>query len=190
MLGNALELPQDDTTLDGEVGIAIQIIEGGEVIEDFTNIHKRMEIKSKADKIAANYATMFRRTYVIRDRLIQPRFRLYLAAERALLDRLEDALVDPARPLYLGESDDIVIVSVRGRAVYEPVTTTTLDSIALGVLAGGEVVYLPVAFHARRWGKYDCERAMYTVGRHLMAEEPIEAYEIGDAHVVFDPTWQ
>ncbi|MDW8009621.1 MAG: CRISPR-associated protein Cas5 [Chloroflexota bacterium] len=87
---------------------------------------------------------------VFRYFLVRPAFRVFVASEDGtMVDEIAAALADPARPLYLGRSDDPVVVQVVWQG--EVGRVEAQDAWALvpstEVEAGeGELLRLPLAF--------------------------------------------
>jgi hypothetical protein len=64
-----------------------------------------------------------------RQKIVKPVFRLYLSGDGELLQEVERALGDPARILYLGESDDLVELSGIGIREAVRVQSDRIDSV-------------------------------------------------------------
>jgi len=83
--------------------------------------------------------------------LVRPAYRVYLAAEsQELIGRLWEALHRPARPLYLGGSDDMVVVTPRWMGVVDWAQASETWGMLPGLHEGCELIRLPVAFRAGR----------------------------------------
>ncbi|MER3467337.1 MAG: hypothetical protein C4312_01695 [Thermoflexus sp.] len=83
--------------------------------------------------------------------LVQPAYRAYLAsAAPRLIEELWEALHRPARPLYLGGSDEMVIVTPRWKGPLTWADGQEVWGLLPGLHEGCELIRLPVAFRAGR----------------------------------------
>ena len=83
--------------------------------------------------------------------LVRPSYRVYLASEsRTLIHELGEALRRPARPLYLGGSDDMVIVSPRWMGELTWAESREIWGLLPGIYEGCELIRLPLAFQTGR----------------------------------------
>ncbi len=86
--------------------------------------------------------------------LVRPAFRIFMASEDGeLVGEIEEALANPARPLYLGRSDDPVVVQVVWRGKVEQVEAQdawALVPSAEAEASEGELLRLPLAFRRGR----------------------------------------
>ncbi|MGI6365397.1 MAG: CRISPR-associated protein Cas5 [Bacillota bacterium] len=178
LMGCALGLPADSYDLILDMEITVGIENEGEFIETYSRIIKR------------DPRTPDRRTLVIRQKLLQPVFRLYLLAEEILAEQVAMGLAAPAFPLSLGESDDILEIDDIGIFPYRTEQACVIDSI-LPVDCGCQptsnyqTVVLPIAF---KRGKRDWEGVdyrSYYVGRNISLAQPIEVAEVEGKKVVF-----
>ena len=127
--------------------IGLRIIEPGIETTHFRSTFKRNEKDRESDD-PDDHAT-YNRAIANCDTLIQPTFRVYLADfgekgtdaaegdDASLLDTLRERLLDPARPLYLGRSDDLVIVENLEILRAERVVLSDLTTLNC-VMPGGE----------------------------------------------------
>jgi CRISPR-associated protein Cas5h len=78
--------------------------------------------------------------------LVRPSFRIFVRGNDSTIKELNQALQTPLRPLYIGQSDDLVVVSniqlLEVRATYSKI----IHSVVEGVHPGCEVVKLPRRF--------------------------------------------
>jgi len=87
--------------------------------------------------------------------LVRPAYRMYLAAEdREIIADIAKALQDPARPLYLGQSDDMVDVSVRWVDKLQVRETEEAYGLVPGIHGGCQLLRLPLAFRSERSLQY------------------------------------
>jgi len=178
LIGCALGLPADSFDLLSGMDIAVGLEEDGEIIETYSRIIKR------------DPRTPDRRTLLIRQKLLQPVYRLYLLAEEELAERVAKRLTDPVFPLALGESDDLLEVDQVLIAPAETETVQEIDSILpadLGVepVSPFNTSYLPIAFKRGKRDWTGVEYRSYYVGQNLVLNGQISAYIAGEKRVVF-----
>lgn len=83
--------------------------------------------------------------------LVRPAYRVYLAsASRELVEDLWEALRHPARPLYLGGSDDMVVVTPRWIGELTWAEGQEVWGLLPGLHEGCEQIRLPIAFRSGR----------------------------------------
>ncbi len=83
--------------------------------------------------------------------LVRPAYRVYLASEsRHLLENLWSALRNPARPLYLGGSDDMVVATLRWMGELAWADSCEVWGLLSGIHEGCELVRLPATFRSGR----------------------------------------
>jgi CRISPR-associated protein Cas5 subtype I-B len=178
LIGCALGIPADSFDLLSEMDIAVGLEEEGEIIETYSRIIKR------------DARTPDRRTLLIRQKLLQPVYRLYLLAGEELAETVAKRLTDPVYPLALGESDDMLEVDQVLVSSMEKEDVHEIDSIlpvGLGLEPISEhiVSYLPIAFKRGKRDWTGVEYRSYFVGQSLVLNQEIQAYIAGDKRVVF-----
>ncbi|WP_194174869.1 CRISPR-associated protein Cas5 [Desulfofundulus thermobenzoicus] len=159
-------------------GIGIQ--EEGRLVETYSKIIKwdRRDLRNQM------------RTLVMKQKLHQPVYRMYICGPAGMMMRLAGALESPHFPLYLGESDDLV--EVRDVALYPvcPVEASILHScvpVDAGNLRSGRamVVHLPVAFTAgRRKGWTGVQYRDYYVAPTVELDREVAAFAVEGKNVV------
>ncbi len=86
--------------------------------------------------------------------LVRPAYRLFVASDdEGLVEELYGALARPARPLYLGRSDDVVVVSLVWRGAVRQVNSREAWALVPTLQdggSGGELLRLPLAFKGGR----------------------------------------
>lgn len=81
-----------------------------------------------------------------RDFLVKPSYVVYMSGSDQIVRELLDGLENPARPLYLGQSDDMVILEdLHSMEIYE-VQSTVAHSVVEGIYPGCELLKLPLKF--------------------------------------------
>ncbi len=83
--------------------------------------------------------------------LVRPAYRVYLASgSQTIVQELGEALRRPARPLYLGGSDDMVIVNLRWIGEVKQAEGREVWGLLPGIYEGCELIRLPLAFQSGR----------------------------------------
>lgn len=177
LIGCALGLPADSFDLLAEVEISVGLEQEGELVETYSRIIKR------------DPRTPDRRTLLIRQKLLQPTYRLYLLAEAPLAEEIATRLADPVFPLALGESDDIVEIDQINVYPAESELVKSVDSILPADLAepssDSNTAYLPIAFKQGKRDWKGVEYRSYYVGKQLALDQAVSAFKAGDKRVVF-----
>lgn len=182
-VANALGLPQDDYSWRSRLQFGVRLLKRGSLIETYTQWQKWNPSKDAYTML------------VTKQKLLQPAFRLYVGGETMDLNRVGGALENPARPLYLGESDDVVEVHNVVMEHAEEGKHDRLDSIAFAPALNGklpeggdvEVMPLPLAFSPVGRGNYEVRYEMAYVGEALTLDAPVPCYlmpESGEAIVL------
>ncbi len=194
LVANALDLSQDDYSLRPSLRFAIGIERPGELVESYSKIMKVREAKTPEE--AAKPGNIFISTSVIKQKIVSPAFWVYILAKRDELERLQKALHDPARPLYLGESDDVVDLTQIGIVDTIPITTDRFDCAVPGVKEPQEgntpanIVNLPYHFIKRGKSDWGLQRHLYTYrmdGGPLTVKTVEPAYRVNGKNISFEP---
>lgn len=174
LLSNALGLKRDDYSLqEWHLKIGIGAKEIGKKSKELSKILKlvsrerafkcnscgqifrRTSKKKKCPICGAqleeipNYRRTFPSAPIHREFLIQPSYTVYLISEKEEIDKLSQALENPARPLYLGNSENLVDISVSELKEVEKVKSKKVNTIAEGAHPRSFVERLPYKFHKR-----------------------------------------
>lgn len=78
--------------------------------------------------------------------LVNPRYRIYLVGEDALIEEIAQKLKNPERVCYLGQSDDMVDISDVVVMEVQKERSATVSSVVEGVHESCEVVKVPYKF--------------------------------------------
>jgi hypothetical protein len=127
--------------------------------------------------------TSFPSSPMFRYFLVNPAYAIYLGGNEQLLKGIKDTLQNPSRPLYLGQSDDVVDVKVFSVIEIERKLSSEVHSIFPGIKDNCEILKLPYKFQ-------DEETLIYSPVLSLppsfpyVLEEEIEAY-VFDGQVIW-----
>jgi CRISPR-associated Cas5-like protein len=177
LVASALGYPADHMQPMKDLRFGIAVEQDGDPVETYSRI-------IKWDR---RFQGM--RTLVIKQKIYQPVYRVYLGGAVAELDRIASALADPAFPLFLGESDDLVEVRdvmVHDAMAVESDTFHCCVPVDCGrtVSSGITVVHLPVGFKAGSRGWDGVEYRDYYVAPVVRLDVPADAWEVDGKRVV------
>lgn len=181
LIGCAMGLPADSYDLLHQLQITVGLERSGEIIESYSRIMKR------------DPRNFDRRTLLIKQKLLQPEFTMYVLAEHSLAQRIAGSLMNPVYPLSLGESDDLV--EVCEVAVFDEVQGSTAiihsalpRDLEVEPLGEYQTAYLPIRFKAakgRRGGWSGVEYRNYYLGHELNLPTAVPGWQAGEKWVVF-----
>ncbi|MBO8138334.1 MAG: CRISPR-associated protein Cas5 [Desulfotomaculum sp.] len=130
------------------------------------------------------------RTLVMKQKLYQPVFCMYIGGSRERIEDIASALQNPAFPLFIGESDDVV--EVTGVTIFpaEQVETDILEccvptECGQVVSEGATVVHLPVGFQTGGRGKWTgVQYRDYYVANQVQLQSSVTANKVGNKRVI------
>ncbi|WP_305513803.1 hypothetical protein [Methanobrevibacter sp. V14] len=132
-----------------------------------------------------NYNKQWLNTQINKQRLINPYFSIYLISEdisgEFSLNNIKNSLINPKRPLYLGESDDIVnIINISIVEINEN-NSSKVISIVPGIYQCSDLIKLPINI------KFDNSKESLTICSIPKGDlgESIKCYEYNDENFVF-----
>jgi len=148
-----------------------------------------LETFSKIFKPAREGGALFDRTILMRQKLVNVHYTIYLKASEPLLSEAQQALRAPHWPLYLGESDDVVDV-IKPRVVEsKPRDVQEVHSIIPGFVEGCHLVNVPSRYTETTRQQWQIDRQIYSIppeGEAAMLTKPRQAYPIEGRNIVFD----
>lgn len=178
LVAAAMGYPADHVKPMDELCFGIAISQDGNLLENYSSI-------IKWDR---RFQGM--RTQVIKQKLYQPDYYMYIGGEENNINDIACALKDPVFPLFLGESDDVV--EVKDVQVYSPsIEECNVMDCCVPAESGRArsygitVVHLPVGFKTGSRGSFaGVEYRDYYVGPVVELEQPVQAYNLGGKRVV------
>ena len=180
MIACAMGWPSDNYLEFENLKIGIAIVDSGDRIDAYSRI-------IKWDRRDKNM-----RTLLMRHKLLQPVYQIFVKGEKILIENIAKALVEPFFPLYLGESDDIVEIKDVKVFPVQKVSTLKVNSILPQEMGRPinkvELVHLPVGFLAeelckkRVWSGVNYQG--YYIAEEIILDTPVEAYQLGEMRVV------
>ncbi|RKY02727.1 hypothetical protein DRP77_07440 [Candidatus Poribacteria bacterium] len=84
---------------------------------------------------------------IFKELLVRPSYKVYLASkDEALIGEIAAALRNPARPLYIGQSDDMAVVDLLWEGEVRKEKGKKLFGLLRGTVEGCELLRLPFGF--------------------------------------------
>lgn len=173
LIANALGMWQDDYSLIDKIQIGVRILKSGSVVETFSRW-----MKWNADRGMT--------TTVVKQKLIQPVYRIYVSAEPSLLNQIHQALHEPARLLYLGDSDDMTELAKIQIQDADKVESKWIDSAVPfeTISADNQIINLativrwPVRFEQQNKTTHSVEYEMAYLAEKLELAKPISCWKL------------
>lgn len=139
MLANAMGLLRDDYSLQDIFRIGMSVLNKGDRNVEMAKI---LKLKPGMGKIVRDFPS----SPISREFIVQPAFRYFIAGDMTEVEILYQALKSPQRPLYLGQSDDLVEYSISELMDVEPVISNEFFSAVNEVVADATLEKLPFKF--------------------------------------------
>ena len=118
---------------------------------------------------------LFPSSPIFKELLVRPSYEVFLASEDdSLMQEVTDALRSPERPLYLGQSDDMVVVEVLWEGEVRSTHVRELWGLVRGVHEGCEVLRLPFGFER--------DSVLYLPLTSLPKKPPLRLVELREAY--------
>mgnify|MGYP001133041196 CR=1 FL=1 len=176
LLANALGLARNDFSLQDKLSIGIRPLRWGQANRELAKILKLKGF----DKTRI---TSFPSSPMFRYFLVNSAYTIYLGGDEQLLEEIKDALRNPSRPLYLGQSDDLVDVKVFSVIKIERKLSREVHSVFPGIKDNCEILKLPYKFQDEETLIYSPVLSLPPSFPYMLGEE-IEAY-IFDGQVIW-----
>jgi len=124
----------------------------------------------------------FPSTPMFKEFLVAPRYKMFLIGEKELLKKIYEKLRNPERPLYLGQSDDMIDFLNPELIGIEEIESKEIHSIIKGIYEGCEIIRLPYKFSED--GK-SLEEITVSIPHKfpLILKEEIKCYKFRTIHV-------
>lgn len=135
--------------------------------------------------ISFNYNKSWLSTQINKQRLINPYFSIYVISEdqngEFSLENLKKALISPKRPLYLGESDDVVNILNISIVEINKTCSSNISSIVPGIYQNSDLIKIPTNI------KFDKSKENFTLCSipHGDIGKSIECFEYDGENFVF-----
>lgn len=141
LLSSAMGFVRNDFVLQDVIEIGIQPLYVQASSRELAKI-----LKLTAEREGGMKAGTFPSSPMYRYFLVRPCFRIFIRGSDSTIREIAQALQSPLRPLYIGQSDDVVVVSNIQEMEAKPTHSRIIHSVVEGVYPGCEVVKLPRRF--------------------------------------------
>jgi len=166
MIANALGLQRDDYSLQDEIKIGIAVKEFG---FKNTEMAKILKLKENKNRPIRNYPS----SPMFREYVVNPEYTVFLGSDEYAINKIFNALKFPERPLYLGQSDDLVDLKIYSPIDIEEVEADYVDSVVEEIMPGATIEKLPYKFFEEN-GKYSVEFKLVSIPKSLPIKLSIE----------------
>jgi CRISPR-associated protein Cas5h len=137
---NNVNLLVDDLDLQSKVKIGIELLRRGSKNRELAKL-------LKFNGQGSVYQRNFPSSPIFKEFLARPIYRVYLVSGGEILQQVHAKLLDPERPLYLGQSDDLVdLYDVTTPQPVEEEESEMCHTLFEGVGEGCELIKLPYSF--------------------------------------------
>ena len=116
--------------------------------------------------------------------LVNPEFIIYIVGEDSVIDNLYNHLKEPIRPLYIGQSDDLVEVNANEPIDIELTESDELNSAVEGIIPGAIIEKIPYKFEKLEKG-YKLEYKILSLSKNsiLKSTKNIKCYKFNNDNV-------
>lgn len=168
LLANALGLHRNDFSLQGKLSIGIKPLHRGQASRELAKILKLKEFERTR-------ISSFPSSPMFKYFLVNSAYMIFLGGDEQLLEEIKGALQNPNRPLYLGQSDDVVDVKLSSVIKIERKLSSEVHSILPGIKDNCEILKLPYKFQDEETLVYSPVLSLPPSFPYTLGEE-IEAY--------------
>lgn len=141
LLECALGFSRDSYYLQDRLKVGIALLETPQRVTELSRILKLVTRQEER-----TYLSRFPSGPMFRTFLVHPCYRIYLAGEDKLIREVEEKLLNPERPCFLGQSDDMVdVYNIFPGEIHEG-RSAAISSVVEGVHEGCEVIQVPYKF--------------------------------------------
>jgi CRISPR-associated protein Cas5h len=146
MIANAMGLKQHDHSLQEQIKLGIRVIHPGYKNEEMAKV---LKLKESTMPLSRSYpsAPMFR------EYLVNPIYEFFIGGNDDIINEIHLSLENPKRPLYLGQSDDLIDIKISEIIDLYETVSDNFDSIVGGIHSGCKIEKLPYTFEEDN-GKY------------------------------------
>lgn len=179
LVANAMGLPRNDFVLQDKMTIGIVPLSSPFIFTELAKILKLKEGEKRERPQTYPSSPMYK------ELLVDVKMRIYLGIEdEDYFNLVINAMSNPARPLYIGQSDDMVIVSdVKSFDIIKKGTTLSLKGIILGIHNDCELVRLPYKFKDLSTLENTDVFSIPKPNKPIAVKEPVDCYYFGEEGV-------
>lgn len=168
MIANALGLQQHDHSLQDQIKIGLRVLDAG-----FKNVEmaKILKLKEQPRPPGTDYPS----SPMFKEYLLKPVYEFFVAGKEQIMKDIHTALILPQRPLYLGQSDDLIDITTSELLNIEEKMITEFHTILEGTHADCFIERVPYTFKENK-GKYSVDYRIISIPKYM---EPIKVSAIG-----------
>jgi len=158
--------------LQEEIKIGIQKL-------DIKGITRELSKFLKLKKTGSGFRRIFPSSPMFKEFLINPRYKIYVLGNNEWIKNISEKIRNPERPLYLGQSDDLVDITNVKTTKSEKMKSKEIYSVIEGVYENCEIVKVPYKFGSD--GKSLQELTISIPMEYpLITDEKVRCYKLGD----------
>jgi len=174
LISNALGLQRDDLQVQEWMKIGIKPLHFSDKSREMAKI---LKLKGEDDKFTRTFSS----SPMFREFLVHPAYEIFLGGLEDKIKKINSSLKNPARPLYIGTSDDLADVVVDYPAEIEPALSNEFSGIVEGVHEDAIVEKLPYKFH-QDGKRFSLEYKVVSIPKNgtIHIKDQIEAYRFED----------
>ncbi len=139
LIANALGLKRDDYSVQDWVKIGIKPL-------SFSNRSGEMAKMLKLKGTGETHQKIFPSSPMFKEFLVSPSYEIYISGEDDKVNFIYNALLQPARPLYIGASDDLTDIELSKPVEIEEVNAKQISGVIEGVHENCLVENIPYKF--------------------------------------------
>ena len=139
LISNALGLKRDDYSVQTWMQIGIKPL-------NFSNKSRELTKMLKLQGTGETYQRAFPSAPMFKEFLVLPAYEIYIAGEDEKINLIYNALLQPARPLYIGASDDLVDIEPSKPAKIEEVNAKEISGVMEGIFENCFIERVPYKF--------------------------------------------
>ncbi|MBD3338100.1 MAG: CRISPR-associated protein Cas5 [Candidatus Lokiarchaeota archaeon] len=166
LISNAMGLARDDLYLQDKIKIGIAVKRFGEKNVEMAKILKLKEMPGQR-------TVEFPSSPMFREFLVNPVYTIYVGGESDVIKTIHESLANPKRPLYLGQSDDLVEIQSTDPIDIFETESNEIWSVVEGIVPGAIVEKIPYRFEKNN-GSYSLVQKIISIGQ----EYPISTIDI------------
>ena len=165
MISNALGLQRDNYFLQEKIKIGI-------AVRDFgfknTEMAKILKLKENKNHPVRDYPS----SPMFREYIVNPKYKIYLGGDENTINKIRNAIESPERPLYLGQSDDIIDLSSSPLMDIEEIETNQFDSVVDEIIVPNSIIErVPYKFYKGN-ERYNIEYKIVSIPKELPINLP------------------
>ncbi|MBI5681164.1 MAG: CRISPR-associated protein Cas5 [Methanobacterium sp.] len=180
VLSNCLGLGQfprheEYLLLQDEIKIGIQKIA-------IKGISKELSKILKLKKTGSGFRRVFPSSPMFREFLVNPEYKVYVLGNNEKIEDISKKLKNPERPLYLGQSDDMVDITNIKTIKTEKTESKKIHSVVEGIYENCEIVKIPYKFGNDGKSLQELTISL-PMGYPLIIDEKVECYKCDDEYI-------